>query len=125
MATFTGLAFPFRRGATSVPDVATDADLVKMSIQQIIMTMQGERVMRPDVGSSVYRFVFDNNDTTMYHILKIEIRSALAKFEPRVRVEDVSIVPDPVSDTQVIVTITYLVILTQTRDALQISLATQ
>lgn len=122
---YIGLAFPFGRGTTSLPAIATDADLIQMSIKQIIFTSLKERVMRPNVGSSVMSFVFENNDTSMYHLLEIEIRSSVAKFEPRVRIESVSILPDSETESMVNVSINYVIILTQARDALIISLATQ
>jgi phage baseplate assembly protein W len=110
MAIFKGIAFPFKRDDQTLPATVEDDELVKQSITQIIMTGTGERVMRPDFGSNAYAYVFENNDTILAEMIRMNVYAAISKFEPRAVVQDVQVTRD---ETAVIVTVSFVVIATQ------------
>lgn len=90
MATrFRGLSFPFRRGPRGFPQPVEDEDLLWESIQQLILTGQGERVMRPDVGSLVMRLIFEANNELLAELLVADISQTLGRYEPRVLLTDI------------------------------------
>jgi hypothetical protein len=66
-------------------------DRLTASIQQILGTNVGTRVMRRDFGSSAFSFVFSPNDPQIDVKLDYAIRQALAKWEPRVTVGQITI----------------------------------
>lgn len=116
---YKGIGFPFRRGATEFPQSASDATLIKESLVQLVMTGQGERVMRPQFGTRVLAYVFDNTDIEMEMSIRREIASVIAKNEPRVRTQGISLV---FTDTTVDVLIEYLVVATNENQTLTLTL---
>ena len=118
MATFRGIAFPFGKSNTSFPAEVEDAELIRQSIVQIVTTAKGERVMRPDFGSSAMSYIFENNNDLLAELIREEITTAVSKFEPRAIVRDVQTVRD---ENEVTVTIFYVVVLTGKQDSVEIT----
>ena len=110
MARIRSFAFPFRQGQLAFPKEATDADAIKASVIQIVTTQRGERVMRPDFGCNAFSYVFENNSEDFRVNVEREIRQALTKWEPRVRVDGVTITSDDVTEPgQILISITYTI----------------
>jgi phage baseplate assembly protein W len=63
---------------------------VRQSLILILSTERGERVLRPDFGSSLRQFVFCNMDSTLSELAKTEAVNAVKRWEDRV--EDVTAV---------------------------------
>jgi phage baseplate assembly protein W len=63
--------------------------LIRASIQRILMTSKGERVMQPNFGNDLRPFVFEQiNDTTRMDI-KLILMNDLSMFEPRITIKDI------------------------------------
>ena len=120
-AFYRGVAFPFQRGSDSIPAPAYDANLVRMSVQQIIQTQRGERVMRPNFGSNIHQFVFENNDELLAQLLRTEIAASIGKWEPRVQLTNVSIQR---ADTSITILVEYAVIATGQTDTVSFPVST-
>lgn len=118
---YKGLKFPFSKGTASVPAASSDSDLIKESLRQIILTAKGERVMRPDFGTNAMAMLFENNNELLGHMLELEIRSAITKFEPRVIMQELT---GERKESEIILTISYVVISTAVEDSLSITLPT-
>jgi phage baseplate assembly protein W len=85
----SGLAFPLqvdRRGGIAL---ARDEQDIDQAIQLILGTAPGERPMRPEFGCGVHDFVFDTIDAGTVGRMEEAIRSALARWEPRIEVRSV------------------------------------
>lgn len=67
---------------------ATDDDLIKESLLQLVLTSRGERIMRPDLGNGVLGLVFENNTEVLSDMIRAELQSAISRFEPRVSLVD-------------------------------------
>jgi phage baseplate assembly protein W len=106
-----GIAFPFRKSATSFPATVDDSDVIKDNITRILQTIKGERVMRPKSGSGVWSFVFDNTGPIFSARMDHEVRRAIAEGEPRAVVLNVSTGEEERKDggTNVVVTVTFAV----------------
>jgi phage baseplate assembly protein W len=78
-----GIAFPFRGGETSFPMTRMDADVIADNIQRILETRKGERPMRPNAGSIIWDFIFENTGAVLNARIDYEIRRALSDGEPR------------------------------------------
>jgi uncharacterized protein len=86
----TGLAFPLsvdRRGAIAL---ATGEEDVEQAIRIILGTSPGERPMRPEFGCRVHDYVFDVVDGETLGRMEGEVRSALARWEPRIEVDGIA-----------------------------------
>lgn len=62
---------------------------IKESIWIILATAPGERVMRPDFGCGMHRWVFEVNNVGTIGQVTNEVRNALIRWEPRIDVLDV------------------------------------
>lgn len=80
------LAFPFNRDATEFPASKEGTDVIADNIRRILLTAQGERVMRPEVGSKIQRFVFESVGPVLRARISSEVKRAIAQNEPRARV---------------------------------------
>ena len=66
-------------------------DDIRQSIDLILSTAKGERVMRPDFGCGIHDLVFAAVDTQLIHRLKREVDDALRTFEARIEVDRVDV----------------------------------
>lgn len=66
------------------------SDSIKESIILILGTAIGERVMRPDFGCRLNEMTFASNDMGTATLIKNYIEEALMKWEPRIKVDDVT-----------------------------------
>lgn len=93
-ATFFGFNPPFLGGPQNVLSRQEDDRLIKNDILQLLLTVPGERVMRPDFGVQLRSFVFEQSTASDINSLQGDIERAIAEFEPRVLVEGVQIERD-------------------------------
>jgi phage baseplate assembly protein W len=90
----TGLRFPIRPdGVTGALPRVTGLDRIRQSIEQVLDTEPGERVMLPEFGCGLRRFLMEPNTLTTRSAIKRDIEQALARWEPRVRVTGVAVTP--------------------------------
>ncbi|MFF1509280.1 GPW/gp25 family protein [Streptomyces sp. NPDC058326] len=86
---------------------ATGEDTVAQAVELVVRTAVGERVMRPDFGSTAHHHVFAASDAASCHRLAHELRTALLRCEPRAVVERLEAVADREADGRVVVTVEY------------------
>lgn len=93
-ATFFGFNPPFRGGPQNVLSRQEDDQLIKNDIMQLLLTVPGERVMRPRYGVQLRTFVFEQSTDSDILALQSEIIQQVTEHEPRVVVELVDIKRD-------------------------------
>lgn len=101
---YRGFSYPFQIGDAGTPQPASDMDLLMNSLEQIILTDQGERLMRPEFGSRVLDYIFENSSEGLGSALIAEVSGAIGRYEPRVLVTRVNVVRD---DTTVYIDIDF------------------
>lgn len=120
-----GIAFPPR--VTSDGRVAwSEGEInVRESIRIILLTDERERLRLPEFGGGLSRFLFEPNTATTRQLILSRVERALSEWEPRVRVESVTVDPDPQERESAIVTITYRLVATGAleRTSMSVSLA--
>ncbi|HEX6848778.1 MAG TPA: GPW/gp25 family protein [Chitinophagaceae bacterium] len=86
----TGWSFPptFRREWYGLEMLKEEAD-VRSSIEIILNTLNGERVMQPTFGCDLQPFVFEPMNPSTIAMIKKIVTEALIYHEPRIIVEDV------------------------------------
>lgn len=87
----TGLAFPFRLDGAQRLSLVSGAEDIQQSIQIVLGTAPGERVMRPEFGCRAHELVFEPYDTATEALLIYFIEEALARWEPRIRIEKIEV----------------------------------
>jgi phage baseplate assembly protein W len=95
----TGWSFPpaFNRETASVEMVRNEED-IKQSLNILLSTFLGERVMQPKYGCNLEEFMFDPLNSTMIGFIKDRVETAILYFEPRILTEKVEVTGDDSSD---------------------------
>jgi uncharacterized protein len=88
----TGLRLPLLP-TVQIPRLTTvsGAELIQQSIQIILFTEPGERVMMPDFGCGLNRFVMAPNTVAIHTAIREEVSQALNLWEPRIRLTAVTV----------------------------------
>lgn len=116
-----GLSFPPRVGPDGRMQWSEGERNVRETIQIILATEQRERLMLPEFGAGLGRFLFEPNTVTTRHQIAERINRALAQWEPRIAVESVSVDADPQDARAATATITYKLVATGARERLNLS----
>jgi phage baseplate assembly protein W len=95
----TGWSFPpaFNRETASIEMVSNETD-IKQSLNILLSTFLGERVMQPKYGCNLEEFMFDPLNTNMIGFIKDRVANAILYFEPRIRAENIEVTGDDSSD---------------------------
>ena len=108
-----GIAFPPRVGADGRVAWSAGEENVRESIRIILLTDERERLRLAEFGGGLTRFLFEPNTATTRQLIRDRIQRALKEWEPRVRVESVSVDRDPKDRDAAIATITYRLVATR------------
>jgi phage baseplate assembly protein W len=89
-----GPRFPLRPdpGTGSMAMVGGE-QIVRQAIETILDTDPGERVMRPDFGCGLRRYLMEPNTAMTRAAMQREIDDALSQWEPRINVTAVAVTP--------------------------------
>jgi phage baseplate assembly protein W len=71
----------------------TGPELIRQSIETILDTEPGERVMLPGFGCGLRRYLMAPNTTSVRTSIQAEVTQALTLWEPRIRLTEVSVTP--------------------------------
>lgn len=103
-----GWRFPFAFGESGLA-ASSGPDSIRESILTLLRTAPGERVMRPNFGCGIHELLFSENNRTTATQLTIKVESALARFEPRISVDRVSVEPDADEESRMNISIDYTI----------------
>jgi phage baseplate assembly protein W len=78
------------RGALSY---RSGPEKVQQAILVILLTEPGERVMRPDFGCGLRRFLMEPNTVAVRASIQRVVAAAIDAWEPRVRIREVTVTP--------------------------------
>ncbi|PCK09207.1 MAG: hypothetical protein COA42_04940 [Alteromonadaceae bacterium] len=112
----TGWSFPpkFTKGGQDVHMVSGEQD-VHESLQILLGTRLGERILRSDYGCDLSRYVFGTVDDGFASALGSLVRQSLTKNEPRIRLESVGVKQSDDEAGLIELKITYLIHQTNSR----------
>jgi phage baseplate assembly protein W len=85
----------------------TGEDSVRQALMLLLSTRPGERVMRPDYGCPLDALAFEPNDETTAGIAMGQVRRAIERWEPRVRIVRLS--ARPVGPDRLVILLEYRV----------------
>jgi len=75
---------PWIGGHQGVMSKQSGQRLIKNDVLQLLLTGRGERVMRPDFGTTIAATLFEPIDSTTVENLKLDIIGQLQTYEPRI-----------------------------------------
>jgi phage baseplate assembly protein W len=87
-----GWAFPpaFDPESGTVEMVA-DLEDIRQSLQILLSTSLGERVMQPDYGCNLEDYMFESLSNNLIGIIKHHVENAILFYEPRIIAEKVEV----------------------------------
>lgn len=88
---YRGMAFPFGPTLADYFDAKSDRDILRTSIETILLTRFGERVMLPGFGSPLREAVFEPDDDLLEDKLIDIVRENVPFWDRRLEVLDVSV----------------------------------
>lgn len=71
-----------------------DVNAVKQSLKTLLFTQYNERLFQPDLGSPLYRMLFQPMDVVTIEGMKKAIELVIVNHEPRVNLQKIEIVPN-------------------------------
>jgi len=98
---------------------------VRESIAIILRTRPGERLMLPEFGCGLDRYLFEPNSIATLRLIQEEVKRALVRWEPRIRLDDVRVEVDASDERAVNIVVFYTLIATQVRERLSLTLTLQ
>ena len=92
-------------------------EAVRQAIRILLDTEPGERIMRPTYGCGLRRYLMKPNTVATRALIKNDVERSLAAFEPRIKVQAVTV--DPGDDPALaLIHISYIHLLDGRRDNL-------
>ena len=86
-----------------------NSSAIARSLKNIVFTQPGEKFFQPEFGSRVTESLFDIADGVSASSIRDEIRSSIINYEPRVKLLDVTVIPNP-RENEMNVTIEYEIV---------------
>src|SRR5215207_3521992 len=83
---------------------------VRESIAIILRTRPGERLLRPDFGCGLDRYLYEPNNVATLRLIQEEIKHSITRWEPRVALDDIQVATNAQEDRAVDITIMYTLI---------------
>ena len=91
----TGWAFPpsFDKESNGVKMVSNEED-INESLNILLSTSLGERVMQPKYGCNLIDYLFDPLSSSMIGFIKDRVENAILFYEPRIIAENIEVTDD-------------------------------
>ena len=111
-----GWSFPPTFDSSSREIVMLDGeDDIKSSLEILLSTALGERVMQPKYGCNLSDLLFEPLTTTLQTELQNKIQVAILFFEPRIDVQKILLIPQNNVNGVLLISIDYIVRSTNSR----------
>jgi|SRR5690606_5755954 Phage baseplate assembly protein W len=112
----TGWSFPpqFDSEGGSV-EMLSDGEDIRSSLEILLSTRPGERVMLPSYGCNLDELLFEPLTTTMKTYMKDLIKTAILYHEPRIVVDKIELVDTGEMEGRILINIAYTIRSTNSR----------
>lgn len=111
-----GWSFPptFNRSEQSVEMLEDEAD-IKSSLEILLSTAIGERVMQPDYGCDLTDLLFEPFNTSLKTLMVDRVKTAITKYEARINLKNVDLLSDRLNEGFLVIVVEYIVRTTNSR----------
>lgn len=120
-----GLSFPPRLGPDGRMAWSAGTENVRECLRVVLTTDPGERVMLPGFGAGLRTFLHEPNTPATHRLIEERVLRALDRWEPRVRVESVTVAADPDDPGRADVTVAYALVATGERGHVTVATRTE
>lgn len=116
-SSFIGRGFGWPLGVDHTGSIRLSEGVAELdrSIELVLMTAPGERLMRPRFGCRIWDLLFEPVTPNLLGLINEAVRDALAQWEPRIVVDEVLSRPDEDNPALVLVGVVYRVRATNDR----------
>jgi hypothetical protein len=90
-----GWAFPPQFSRAGRTGMVADEEDIRESLSILLATRPGERVMHPEYGCNLHALVFEHVSENVVAEIRHVVELAITRCEPRVEVEEVTVLPGP------------------------------
>ena len=112
---FLGAGWPFPlKPVNGRLQLTRHEENIEQSIQNILLTARGERVMLPEFGAGLRRFLFEPNSSATRGSISEAVRNALIDWEPRIDIQRVEVTTDERDVNLLLIHVDYVVRATNT-----------
>jgi phage baseplate assembly protein W len=118
-----GISFPPRVGPDGRVAWSEGETNVREAVRVILLTEQQERLRLPEFGGGLSRFLFEPNVVTTRHLIQDRITRELARWEPRIKVESVSVEADADDPQAAVAVVTYKLVATGASESVRVNVA--
>lgn len=101
--------------------VDTIPELVRQNLKNLILTNPGERVMDPEFGVGIKRFLFENRTIATTNAIKTRLTVQINRYMPFVSIIAIDFTDDEENPNLLGIAITYFITPSSTTDQLQLS----
>jgi hypothetical protein len=106
----SGWSFPVNvDSVTGQVEESSGEEKIAQSIQLILRTRKGERIMNPEFGCDLVKYTFAEMNYTVMSEIELEVKKAIILWEPRVIDVEVSCRIDDTMDGVLLIDISYVV----------------
>ena len=109
-----GVSLPFN-GPGVFNSTFTTKDQIKSNLVNLLLTDVGERVMNPEFGCNLKKFLFEGITESNSELLANNLANSIAIFVPEITVTNITVAPNP--DYNLIdLSVDYIMNISQTPD---------
>jgi hypothetical protein len=109
-----GVSLPFN-GPGVFNSTFTTKDQIKSNLVNLLLTDVGERVMNPEFGCNLKKFLFEGITESNSELLASNLANSIAIFIPEITVTNITVAPNP--DYNLIdLSVDYIMNISQTPD---------
>lgn len=115
---FLGLGWTFPPtfdNRTGLLKMLSSEEDIDSSLEILLSTKQGERIMHPNFGCNLEELLFNPLDRTLITYISDLIKTAILYYEPRIDVQKIDIYEDDIINGKIIIDVEYLVRATNSR----------
>jgi uncharacterized protein len=95
--------------------MTSDEDDIRKSLEILLSTAIGERFLQPQYGCNLDEYVFEPFNATLSTEIRLTVKDAIEKFEPRLRLLAVRLDTGLINEGRVDIAVEYQVITTNSR----------
>jgi len=111
-----GVSLPFNKPFTST---YTTKDQIKSNLVNLLLTDMGERVMNPNFGCNLKRYLFENINDTNAEKVKNAVLSSVGYYIPEITVTSIAVTPNT-DYNSIDVSVSYVLNISQTPDEITV-----
>jgi len=106
---FLNIKFPFTESEKGffVELTKTTKEAVRSNLMHLLLTQKGDRLYRPDFGTNLRRFLFEQNDVTTEENIREDISSTIENNIPNLKITDIIIGADEKDENKVNIKVSY------------------